>query len=133
MANKTNWIEGHETDDTKNEQVPLRHAPPLFGSSAVQWQKGQFAFELNTQFNGQINSENLAPSEKAKTAIYAVDKSGKPFCPSWYTINLKANYNIGKLQIHLGWENITNQRYRPYSSGIVAAGSNLITSLRYSF
>ena len=130
---KLNWIEGHETDDTKNEQVPLRHAPPLFGSSAVQWQKGQFALELNTQFNGQINSENLAPSEKAKTAIYALDKSGKPFCPSWYTVNLKANYNIGKFQIHLGWENITNQRYRPYSSGIVAAGSNLVTSLRYSF
>ena len=130
---KLNWIEGHETDDTKNEQVPLRHAPPLFGSSAAQWQKNKFAFELNTQFNGQINSENLAPSEKAKTAIYALDKSGKPFCPSWYTVNLKANYNIGKLQIHLGWENITNQRYRPYSSGIVAAGSNLVTSLRYSF
>ena len=130
---KLNWIEGHETDDTKNEQVPLRHAPPLFGSSAAQWQKNKFAFELNTQFNGQINSENLAPSEKAKTAIYAVDNSGKPFCPSWYTINLKANYNIGKLQIHLGWENLTNQRYRPYSSGIVAAGSNIIASLRYSF
>ena len=130
---KLNWIEGHETDDTKNEQVPLRHAPPLFGSSAAQWQKNKFAFELNTQFNGQINSENLAPSEKAKTAIYALDKSGKPFCPSWYTVNLKANYNIGKLQLHLGWENITNQRYRPYSSGIVAAGSNLVTSLRYSF
>ena len=130
---KLNWIEGHETDDVKNEQVPLRHAPPLFGSSAVQWQKNKFAFELNTQFNGQINSENLAPSEKAKTAIYALDNTGKPFCPSWYTINLKANYNIGKFQIHLGWENITNQRYRPYSSGIVAAGSNLVTSLRFSF
>ena len=95
--------------------------------------KNKFAFELNTQFNGQINSENLAPSEKAKTTIYALDNTGKPFCPSWYTINLKANYNIGKFQIHLGWENITNQRYRPYSSGIVAAGSNLVTSLRYSF
>ena len=130
---KLNWMEGHETDDVKNEQVPLRHAPPLFGSSAVQWQKNEFVVELNTQFNGQINSENLAPSEKAKTAIYAVDKSGKPFCPSWYTINLKANYNMGKFQIQLGWENITNQRYRPYSSGIVAAGSNLVTSLRYSF
>ena len=130
---KLNWIEGHETDDIKNEQVPLRHAPPFFGSSAIQWQEGQFAIELNTQFNGQINSANLAPSEKAKTAIYAVDKTGNPYAPSWHTINIKASYTIGKMQVHLGWENITNQRYRPYSSGIVAAGSNIITSLRYSF
>jgi hemoglobin/transferrin/lactoferrin receptor protein len=130
---KLNWIEGHETDDVKNEQVPLRHAPPLFGSSAVQWQKGQFALEINTQFNGQINNANLAPSEKAKTAIYALDKSGKQFCPGWYALHAKASYAIDKLQIHLGWENITNQQYRPYSSGIVAAGTNFITSLRYSF
>ena len=130
---KLNWIDGHETDDVKNEQVPLRHAPPLFGSSAIQWQEGQFAIELNTQFNGQINSENLAPSEKAKAAIYAVDNTGKPYAPSWYTINIKASYTIGKMQVHLGWENISNQRYRPYSSGIVAAGSNIISSLRYSF
>ncbi len=130
---KLNWIDGHETDDIKNEQVPLRHAPPLFGSSAVQWQKKEFTIEFNTQFNGQINSANLAPSEKAKTAIYAIDNAGNPYAPSWYTINIKASYTIGKMQVQVGWENITNQRYRPYSSGIVAAGSNIITSLRYSF
>jgi hemoglobin/transferrin/lactoferrin receptor protein len=98
-----------------------------------QWQKKEFTIEFNTQFNGQINSANLAPSEKAKTAIYAVDKAGNPYAPSWHTINIKASYTIGKMQVHLGWENITNQRYRPYSSWIVAAGSNIITSLRYSF
>ena len=130
---KLNWIDGHETDDVKNEQVPLRHAPPLFGSSAIQWQKKQCTIEVNTQFNGQINSANLAPSEKAKTAIYAVDNTGNPYAPSWYTINIKASYTIGKMQVHIGWENITNQRYRPYSSGMVAAGSNIITSLLYSF
>jgi hemoglobin/transferrin/lactoferrin receptor protein len=130
---KLNWIEGHETDDIKNEQVPLRHAPPIFGSSAIQWQKKQFTIEVNTQFNGQINSANLAPSEKAKTFIYAKDENGNPYAPSWYTINLKATYTLGKFQCNLGWENITNQRYRPYSSGIVASGSNIITSVRYSF
>ena len=28
-----NWITGKETDDVKNEQVPLRHAPPFYGST----------------------------------------------------------------------------------------------------
>ena len=130
---KLNWIEGRETDDIKNEQVPFRHAPPLFGSSAIQWQKKQFAIEINTQFNGQINYANLAPSEKAKTFIYAKDENGNQYAPSWFTINIKATYTLGKFQFNLGWENITNQRYRPYSSGIVAAGSNIITSVHYSF
>lgn len=130
---KLNWIDGQETDDTKNEQVPLRHAPPLFGSTAVQWQKSQFALELNTQFNGVVRTENLAPTEKAKTAIYAVDNMGNPYSPSWYTVNIKASYSIKTIQLHAGIENITNQRYRPYASGIVAAGFNIITSIRYSF
>ncbi len=33
----------------------------------------------------------------------------------------------------VGWENMTNQRYRPYSSGIVAAGSNFMVALRAAF
>lgn len=33
----------------------------------------------------------------------------------------------------LTWENITNELYRPYSSGISAAGSNLIIGVRYLF
>ncbi len=130
---KLNWIEGKETDDVKNEQVPLRHAPPFFGSTAIQWQYNRFAFEINAQFNGQISNANLAPSEQLKTTIYAVDANGKPFSPEWYTVNVKANYQMGKLLLNIGWENMTNQRYRPYSSGIVAPGSNFITSIRYSF
>lgn len=130
---KLNWIEGKETDDVKNEQVPLRHAPPFFGSTAFQWQYNRFAFEINAQFNGQISNANLAPSEQLKTTIYAVDANGKPFSPEWYTVNVKANYQMGKLLLNIGWENMTNQRYRPYSSGIVAPGSNFITSIRYSF
>lgn len=130
---KLNWIEGKETDDVKNEQVPLRHAPPFFGSTAVQWQYNRFAFEINAQFNGQISNANLAPSEQLKTTIYAVDANGKPFSPECYTVNVKANYQMGKLLLNIGWENMTNQRYRPYSSGIVAPGSNFITSIRYSF
>ena len=61
------------------------------------------------------------------------DADGKPYSPGWHTVNLKATYQLSKnLLVTTGWENITNQRYRPYSSGIVAAGSNFIISLRVS-
>lgn len=63
-----------------------------------------------------------------------MDRNGNPFSPDWYSLNLKGNYRITPaFTLSLGWENITNQRYRPYSSGIVAAGSNLVASLRASF
>jgi len=47
---------------------------------------------------------------------------------------LKAGYQVSeKITANIGWENITDQRYRPYSSGIVAPGSNVILSLRVQF
>jgi len=128
-----NWISGKETDDAKNEQVPLRHAPPFYGSTSVRYRAQKFSAELNTQYNNKIRSEDLAPTEQAKTDIYAKDANGNPYSPGWYTINLKGSYQLSKnFLVTAGWENMTNQRYRPYSSGIVAAGSNLLLSFRAS-
>ena len=129
-----NWITGKETDDLKNEQVPLRHAPPFYGNSLLRYSKNRLFMEASLYYNAPVASSKLAPSEKAKTDIYATDPSGNPYAPGWHTINLKASYQLRKqLSFTLGWENITNQRYRPYSSGLVAAGSNLIVSIRAEF
>jgi len=131
IVSHANWISGKETDDVKDEQVPLRHAPPFYGSTAFRFRTKKISAELNSQYNSQISNANLAPSEQAKTDIYAKDASGKPYAPAWYTLNLKASYQFTPhLMITAGWENMTNQRYRPYSSGIVAAGSNFILSVR---
>jgi len=134
LQTHANWITGKETDDTKNEQVPLRHAPPFYGSTTLRYKIEKLFIEASAQYNSKIENEDLAPSEQAKTDIYAKDANGKPYSPGWYTLGLKASYQIVKnLQVTVGWENITNQRYRSYSSGIVAAGSNFIVSLRTSF
>jgi len=46
-------------------------------------------------------------------------------------LNLKLSYQLfDNLDVYFGLENITDQRYRPYSSGITAAGRNFIGSLR---
>ena len=128
-----NWISGKETDDVNNEQVPLRHAPPFYGSSLLKFHHKKMFLEASANYNSKIKNEDLAPSEQAKTDIYAKDSNGKPYSPGWYTLNLKASYQLTKnLLFTTGWENITNQRYRPYSSGIVAAGSNFIISARAS-
>ena len=128
-----NWIKGKETDDTKNEQVALRHAPPFYGSTLLKYQHNKLFLEAGVVYNSEIKNEDLAPSEQSKTDIYAKDELGRPFSPGWYCLNLKASYQLTKnLLITTGWENISNRRYRPYSSGIVAAGSNFILGLRAS-
>jgi hemoglobin/transferrin/lactoferrin receptor protein len=126
-----NWIQGTETDDVRDEQVPLRHAPPFYGNANLRYKSGKWFVEWSAFFNAAVRNEDLAPSEQAKTDIYAKDANGNPYSPSWYTVNLKASYQLTRnLSLNAGWENMTNQRYRPYSSGVVAPGTNFIFSLR---
>lgn len=131
VQSAANLITGKETDDVKNEQVALRHAPPFYGNTNLKYRLKKIYAEVYAMYNSQIKNKNLAPSELAKTDIYAKDKNGNLFSPGWYTLNIKSSYQLTKnLLFTLGWENITNQMYRPYSSGIVAAGSNIIISVR---
>jgi hemoglobin/transferrin/lactoferrin receptor protein len=129
-----NWITGKEKDGTQSTPRPFRYAPPFYGSTLLKYRNKKWYAEVNINYNSQISNANLAASEQAKTEIYAIDANGKPFSPSWYTLNIKATYQATKsLLLTTGWENATNQRYRPYSSGIAAAGSNVIFALRASF
>jgi hemoglobin/transferrin/lactoferrin receptor protein len=128
---RANYIDGQETDDTQNKKVKLRHAPPFYGNTSVKYNTTKVGVELYVLYNGEISAKNLAPSEQAKPFIYAKDENGKPYSPSWYTLNIKGNVKLNKqVQLGAGLENIINRQYRPYSSGIVAPGMNFIVSLR---
>ena len=129
-----NFITGKETDEVRNEQVPLRHAPPFYGTSILRYKKLKWFAETSMQYNGTVKNEDMAPSEQVKTDIYARDANGLPYSPSWYTLNARGGYEFKKrVSVTVAWENITNQRYRPYSSGIVAPGSNLVMGIRVHF
>ena len=81
-----------------------------------------------------MSAENLNPEEQQKPFIYARDETGELYSPSWYTLNFKAMYQVTeKLSFSAGVENITDQRYRPYSSGLAAAGRNFILSFMLRF
>jgi len=66
--------------------------------------------------------------------MYASDKDGNPYSPGWYTLNIKAMYVLNDMiSVSAGIENLTDIRYRPYSSGLVAPGRNFILSLQAAF
>ncbi len=133
ILSKFNYQKGEEELDD-GSMAPLRHAAPWFGTTHLLWSHERFTADLFGIYNGEVSNENLAPEEQSKDYMYASDPDGNPYCPSWYTLNIKAMYQItGFLMISTGIENLTDQRYRPYSSGIVAAGRNFIVSLKGTF
>jgi hemoglobin/transferrin/lactoferrin receptor protein len=90
--------------------------------------------ELSAFFNGSVPYDRLAPSERKKTHLYAKDANGNPYSPAWWTLNLKGSYAFNEnFLLTFGVENLLDQRYRPYSSGITAPGINGMLALRISF
>ena len=107
---------------------------PTFADAHVIWKNQKWKADFFLNYNGEIPFKDLALSERNKPFIYAQDENGNPFSPSWYTLNFRSQYQISNaLKTTLSLENITNQRYRTYSSGIVAPGVNLILGLGYTF
>lgn len=113
---------------------PSRHAAPNFGSTSLSWHKKYFTVSLSSMYSDRKAFMDLAVEEQNKPEIYAKDGDGKPFSPSWAIFNIKAQYRFsGWLTINFGVENITDIRYRPYSSGIAAVGRNLVISAAVKF
>ncbi|HMB61590.1 MAG TPA: TonB-dependent receptor [Eudoraea sp.] len=133
IASNVTFTEGIE-EDSDGLETPARHAAPTFGDLHLKWTSQKLKADLFLNFNGEIPFEDLSLSERSKEYIYASDAGGNPHSPSWYTLNFRSQYQISNaLKASFSLENITNQRYRPYSSGITAAGTNLVLGLGYAF
>ncbi len=124
-----NYTEGEDENG-----VPLRHVAPTFGQTTLSYQNNGLKASLYAKYNGEISNEELTPSEQSKTHMYALNKNGEPYSPSWWTLNMKFSYQVTDyLTVDAGVENIMDVRYRPYSSGIAAPGRNWIFALRANF
>lgn len=126
------------TEGIEEEQdgtdTPGRHVAPTFGDFHIVWKNQKLKTDLFANFNGEISYRDMAMSEKTKGYIYAVDADGNPYSPSWYTLNFRLQYQLSHaLKFTANLENFTDQRYRSYSSGIVAPGINLILGVGYTF
>ena len=114
-----------------DENEPLRHVPPLFGTTHLIFERSALKADIYAVYNGSITYDRMAPSERDKPYLYAEDENGNPWCPAWFTLNFKASCNISnRLDLTAGVENLLDLRYRTYSSGIAAPGRNFIVSAR---
>jgi len=126
-------IIGGTEEDKDGVEMPVRHVAPAFGNAHIIWEKGKLKLDGFVLYNGELSFNQLAPSEIDKDFLYALDSDGNPYAPKWYTLNLRSQYQLSdSMNLTASIENITNQRYRPYSSGISAPGTNWILSLHYN-
>jgi len=99
---------------------------PVFGRAGFTYKAEKIRVEAYTEFNAEKDISDFSPSEQSKTHLYTEDGS-----PAWATLNIKSSYQLNEtLQLNAGIENLLDKHYRPYSSGISAAGRNIIVALR---
>ena len=133
LSSQYNITKGFAQDQQGTKQA-LRHAAPAFGNTHIVYKKEKLTLDVFAVYNGQFDFEDLAPSQQNNAFLYAADQNGNPYAPKWYTLNFSGQYKFSKaFQLTATLENITDQRYRPYSSGLSAPGRNLIFAATYTF
>ena len=133
LSSRYNIQKGQEEMD--NGQISQsRHAPPAYGVTRLSYKKHKWSGQLYSEYAREMKFKNLSLEERGKPELYARDEYGNSYSPSWITLNIKSRYDLSdSFFLNLGVENITNVRYRPYSSGLSAPGRNFVFSITGTF
>lgn len=119
-----NYTKGHNLSD----DVPLGHIPPLFGRTSLTYRKSRFFIDTYLVYQGWKDIEDFSP--------YGEDNEGEAMeygFPSWWTFNMKAGFEVlNYFDLLVAVENIFDQFYKPYASGISAPGRNFIFTARFT-
>ena len=140
--------------------VPMAHIPPLYGQASLQYQNDRFRFETVVRYNGKKALEDYSVTDifyDRENAIMVIDREGtsdnletsatcqevtmdgrrQVVCggsPAWTTLNFYTSVKLGeKASIDFALENALDIHYRPFSSGVSAAGRNFILTFRGNF
>ena len=131
LASNINLQEGKEKDVESGADVSPTHVAPSFGSTRFTFTNKKVRLMVYANYNGAIEYNDLALSERTDAHLYAKDADGNPYAPAWATFNFKSSFTLAKfVSLDVGIENMLDKRYRPYASGITAPGRNFIFALR---
>jgi hemoglobin/transferrin/lactoferrin receptor protein len=134
LSSTANFQEGKDRAPGQQGTYRPAHVMPFFGNTALRFSAGKFKAEMYAEYNAAVLYRAMPLTERADEHLYVPDHNGRPYAPSWYTINLKSSLKVNQyLTLDLGIENIADKRYRPFSSGITAPGRNFIGGLRGRF
>jgi hemoglobin/transferrin/lactoferrin receptor protein len=124
LKSTLNYTKGQNLSD----DVPLGHIPPIFGRTSLTYRNSRFFLDTYFIYQGWKNEEDFSPygeDNEAEAMIYGF--------PAWWTANIKAGFVAGShLNFILAIENLFDQFYKPYASGVSGPGRNFILSARFT-
>jgi hemoglobin/transferrin/lactoferrin receptor protein len=117
-------------EDTKNDTlIPLDHIPPVFGQTGIVYHWKGLEAEAYTRYNAWKHIADYSPSGEdnaSQATVYGT--------PAWATLNFRATYQVNKyIGASFACENILDQNYRHFASGISAPGRNFVVALRLHY
>jgi hemoglobin/transferrin/lactoferrin receptor protein len=127
ITSTINYTYGRIKNNTTDQ--PLDHISPLFGKTSFNLNIKKYRMEFYIMYNGwkRLEDYNLLGEDNIQ---YATTLG----TPAWYTLNLRNAIQINEyVQLQIGLENILDQNYRVFASGISAPGRNLVITLRGCF
>jgi len=125
LSSSLNYTKGYIT----GTKEPFAHIPPVFGKTGLLFEKESWDVELFGNYNAWKRIADFASGTTDNPQEATVDGS-----PSWYTINLRASLSVNEhLTFQLGLNNLLDQHYKMFASGISAPGRNVMVSGRLFF
>lgn len=122
-----NYTYGRYSDVNTNSVSPLDHIPPVFGQTSLIFKEKNMDAEFFVRYNGSKKLSDYSNSGEDNLQ-YATPNG----MPGWFTLNLRLGYSFTKnFRVNAACENISDNRYRVFASGVNAPGRNFIISLRY--
>ncbi len=104
---------------------PLGHITPAFGKLSASYKTNFIKTECYAYYQGKKNINEMSPYGEDNE-----DEGTVNGFPAWITINWANQININKhIYIQLSVENILDQHYKTFASGISAPGRNFILSI----
>ena len=124
-----NYTYGRYINSKLDTVIPLDHIAPMFGQTSISYKAKGFDGEFFIRYNGKKALADYSPSGEDNLQYATLNGM-----PNWFTLNIRLGANLTKnLRLNVACENITDNAYRNFASGINAPGRNVILSLRYKF
>ncbi len=109
----------------RSQNEPMAHIPPLFGRTIFSYKIKKFDLGISFIYSGWKHIEDMVTTGEDKE-----DEATEYGYPGWYTINFKSNYKVSDIiNFNFAIENLTDNFYKPYATGVPAPGINFIGTL----
>ena len=127
---------------TYDTQEPMSSIPPLFGRVEIHYKKEKIEFGAALKFNSKkdiedfnitegIDNHDLTPIVDSNAIIYTEKYYG---LPGWMAIGISSNYLLNDtFSIQARLDNIFDEHYIEFASGISAPGRNVSVSFLANF